>query len=138
MKKENILSKFLGVEKNQIKKIGRNTFESCEGEYIILTDRQANKETREYILNYLWTFNADFILKHSKHLDVLNQKDLKNSIYKLQIDLCESANPVMRALIKNINKFIEDAINSDGRGHFLSSYDGNEIEYDGFYIYRIN
>lgn len=26
----------------------------------------------------------------------------------------------------------------DGRGHSLSSYDGNEEEVDGFYIYRIN
>lgn len=26
----------------------------------------------------------------------------------------------------------------DGRGHFLSGYDGKENEQDGYYIYRIN
>jgi hypothetical protein len=38
--------------------------------------------------------------------------------------------------------FIEDVINSDGRGHTIASYDGSEeeIEYEGetYYIYRMN
>ena len=38
--------------------------------------------------------------------------------------------------------FIEDVINSDGRGHTISSYDGSEdeVEYEGttYYIYRMN
>ena len=38
--------------------------------------------------------------------------------------------------------FIEDVINSDGRGHTISSYDGeeDEVEYEGetYYIYRMN
>jgi hypothetical protein len=34
--------------------------------------------------------------------------------------------------------FVEEAVSADGRGHFLSSYDGEENEQDGFYIYRIN
>ena len=38
--------------------------------------------------------------------------------------------------------FIEDVINSDGRGHTIASYDGNEdeVEYEGttYYIYRMN
>ena len=36
----------------------------------------------------------------------------------------------------------EDIIGADGRGHFLSSYDGNEneitIDDETFYIYRLN
>ena len=40
------------------------------------------------------------------------------------------------------DSFIEDVINSDGRGHTISSYDGeeDEIEYEGttYYIYRMN
>ena len=38
--------------------------------------------------------------------------------------------------------FIEDVINSDGRGHTIASYDGSEdeVEYEGttYYIYRMN
>jgi len=34
--------------------------------------------------------------------------------------------------------FKRDAILSDGRGHCLSTYDGNEGEAGEFYVYRIN
>ena len=40
------------------------------------------------------------------------------------------------------DEFIEEVINTDGRGHTISSYDGeeDEVEYDGewYYIYRTN
>lgn len=38
----------------------------------------------------------------------------------------------------DIDYMTEEAIQADGRGHFISSYDGVEIEQDGFFIYRIN
>lgn len=56
----------------------------------------------------------------------------------MQADLCENANPLVMALIDDINDFIYDAIIADGRGHFLSWYDGKEHEQNEFYIYRIN
>lgn len=31
-----------------------------------------------------------------------------------------------------------EKINADGRGHFISYYDGNENEQNGFFIYRLN
>ena len=49
-----------------------------------------------------------------------------------------------RELLKFIDKeaYIEECIDIDGRGHTLSSYDGqeNEIYYEGtmYFIYRIN
>jgi ferredoxin len=33
---------------------------------------------------------------------------------------------------------VEDAIDADGRGNFISHYDGVENEQDGFYIYRVD
>ena len=40
------------------------------------------------------------------------------------------------------DSFIEDVISTDGRGHTLSSYDGNEHEIvfqdEWYYIYRTN
>jgi hypothetical protein len=41
-----------------------------------------------------------------------------------------------------MDKFIEDAISSDGRGQLLRSYDSNEvaivIDGETFYAYRLN
>ena len=39
---------------------------------------------------------------------------------------------------KDIEKFINEAIASDGRGHFISYYDGNEYEENDLFIYRLN
>lgn len=33
--------------------------------------------------------------------------------------------------------FVEEAINCDGRGHFLASYDLKEREIDGYFLYAI-
>ena len=58
----------------------------------------------------------------------------------MQSKKCEGANDAILALIKKtdggLDGFVEDAISADGRGHFLSSYDGDENEENGFYIYR--
>jgi len=44
--------------------------------------------------------------------------------------------------LDDIDSFVDAAISADGRGHFMSSYDGNENEEEvngtTFYIYRIN
>lgn len=49
-----------------------------------------------------------------------------------------SANSIVKALINDIDTFVYDAIDADGRGHFLSFYDGREHEQDEFFIYRTN
>jgi hypothetical protein len=54
----------------------------------------------------------------------------------------EDANPLVEALIKDMDHFVSDAISSDGRGHFLSSYDSEEVELringEYLYAYRLN
>ena len=55
----------------------------------------------------------------------------------------EDANDALTALIEagsGMEDFIDAAINADGRGHFLASYDGEEIESDcrNVFAYRIN
>lgn len=56
--------------------------------------------------------------------------------------LCESFNKAVLAMIPDKNHFVKDAILADGRGHFLSQYDGqeNEIKVNGvwYFIYRCN
>ena len=112
-------------------------------EYKVFTDSEADDETFESINESLWAFNADFILQHTefyKHSNRWEDEQFVKAIQELQQSLCESANPIVRALIADMQKFIWDAISADGRGHFLSTYDGDEIESDDgrFYIYRIN
>lgn len=52
---------------------------------------------------------------------------------------CESANEIVfLPIIEDFEDFVSDAIDADGRGHFLSTYDGEEVEHEGFYLYRVN
>ena len=66
----------------------------------------------------------------------------KEALESVQSSKAEGANGLVRALISDLDGFIEDAICEDGRGHFLASYDGDENEetVDGvtYYIYRTN
>lgn len=41
-------------------------------------------------------------------------------------------------MIDDIVAFVNDAIDADGRGHFIALYDGYENEQDGYFIYRQN
>ena len=56
---------------------------------------------------------------------------------KLQ-ESCETSNDAILTLIKDFNRFVEDAVYTDGRGHFLASYDHEEHEQGDFYLYRTN
>jgi hypothetical protein len=107
-------------------------------DYLVLTDEEADEKAKEYILDSLWAFNASFIAYHT---------DLDEEVIQAIHDngKCESNNDTIHNLIKklgDLDDFVSDAISADGRGHFLSSYDGNENEetVNGttFYIYRQN
>lgn len=118
---------------------GLKVFSACGLEYAIGSDDEATEACKQYILQSLWAFNACFIIDHSK---VSYSTELERGLKEMQGKLCESANELVEALIEDMDVFIEDAISSDGRGSFLSSYDGNEneIKVDGeyFYTYRLN
>jgi len=102
-------------------------------EFLVLTDDEAEEKTREYIENSLWAFNADFIIENT---DL--PYEATEMIKTFQQEKCEGANDTIKAMINNMGAFVKSAINADGRGHFLSSYDGNEIEINNFFIYRVN
>lgn len=139
MRKE-VLEKFLG---EKVKQTDLNTFESVDyqGEYLVLTDKEADEKAQENILESLWAFNADFILKHTKNYKNMYNHEKKAALDALkdaQAKSYESLNGLIFAMIEDINLFVENAIEVDGRGHFISWYDGEENEQDGFFIYRIN
>lgn len=118
---------------------GLKVFSAYGLEYAIGTDEEAQEAASEYIKRTLWAFNASFILSHSK---AGYSAELERCLKDMQTKLCESANELVAALIEDMDEFIEDAISADGRGHFLSSYDGNEeeIKVNGafYYAYRLN
>ena len=110
-------------------------------EYFVMTDKEADEATAEYIKESLWAFNADFILSHCEQFgntSVREFEEAAKAVAKMQETLCESANPIVAALITDIDDFIRDAVMNDGRGAFLSSWNGCEEEENGFYIYRNN
>ncbi len=105
-------------------------------EYLVLTDEEADERAEEEIKNCLWAFNTDFIIEHMA--DVPYSTELVNAISQMQSSLCESANNIVAAMVDDVEEFCNDAIIADGRGHFISWYDGEEIETENFFIYRIN
>ena len=115
---------------------------ACNGaEYMVLTEEQADARAREEILNSLWAFNADFIIEHCRNCDDMDYDEFNSAVESLrhaQENCCENASGLVRALIADIDEFVEDAINADGRGHFIAGYDGVENEQDGYYIYRVD
>lgn len=117
-----------------------NTFEVIGNEYKVFTEEEADEAAAEEIKNSLWAFNAGFIIDHTNvdELSTYEYNSLLDVLQKMQADLCETANPLIMALIDDVDDFISDAIFADGRGHFLSFYDGIENEENDFYIYRTN
>lgn len=127
------LAKLIQVDKDEISDEGRNEFGFGNRRYLVLTDSEADKATEEHIKDSLWAFNADFIIDHSK----LPYEALE-MVQSFQEAKSEGANETIAALIEDMSEFVSDAIAADGRGHFLSGYDGAENEEGGFYIYRTN
>ena len=131
------LAIFLGCEVEDITEgYGESSFEYGNTEYLVLDENEADEKAADYIKDSLWAFNADFIFRHSA-VKYLSEAAVK-AFAKMQFELCESANGLVAAMISDIDLFIKDAIAADGRGHFISWYDGNENEENGYLIYRTN
>ena len=108
------------------------------GDYLVLTDEEADEKAKEYILDSVWAFNYSFLCAHSGAIAEIPEKEYIEMAGKL----CESFNKAVLAMIPDKEHFIKDAIMADGRGHFLSPYDGNENEIkvgkEYYFIYRQN
>ena len=120
-------------ETNEITLEDGESFHYGDQEYLVLTDEEADEKTEEYIKESVWAFNSSFLSSHS---------DIDEEVFKLLSEKCEDSNDAVLSMIKDFDDFVSDAISSDGRGHFLSSYDHSESdeEINGttYYIYRTN
>jgi len=132
--KTQALARFLEVDHEEISAAWNDeNFSYGRQDFLVLTDSEADSMARETILDQVWAFRPEFL---EAHMD-LDQE----SIETLQ-EKSDSANKALLRLIRDKDHFVHDAISSDGRGHFLSGYDGEEHEerVDGetFFIYRTN
>lgn len=109
--------------------------ERVQDNYLVLTNEEADEMAEQYILDSLWAFNPSFIASHC-------DSDIPQEAIEAIQEKYEASNPILLKLIKDKNDFIQDAISSDGRGHFISFYDGEEDEQvvNGtmYFIYRTN
>ena len=148
--KKQALKQFLSIPDEDMDNIkvtqwDKNTVEIYDKEYLVLTDMEADDRVKQDILNSLFAFRADFILQHCSTYDEMSTWEFdhaKEALEKIQGHFAEGINALVKALISDIDEFVKDAVNADGRGHFISHYDEyeNEEEVNGvtYYIYRMN
>ena len=136
MTKEKALAEFLGVKENEVEENSWGTYSTISSdEYLVLTDEEADEKAYSEIEESLWAFNAEFII------EMCGLNSGVESLRTMQKNSCEDCNDFIRAIIKGtcgMECFVESAIESDGRGHFISYYDGEENEQGKYFIYRIN
>lgn len=109
-----------------------NEFEAEGNTYLVLTDEEADAAVWEYISQSLWAFNADFLAGNT---------DLPAEVFTALQDKCEDANDTFMTLVEkcgDFNGLVSEAVSSDGRAHFMNTYDGHEWQEGEFYIYRTN
>lgn len=131
------LAAHLGCDLGEVESLDYSApvFEVQGEEWLVLTDSEADTQAREQILDSLWAFNTSFLQSHS---EALRDEGAAKAFDAMREKICEGANALVRRLIDDLDHFVDDAVKSDGRGHFLSSYDGEEVECGGFYLYRVN
>jgi len=142
--KEKALIDFLKVPMDEFDYTENNPFNENEinsngCDYLVLTNEEADDATHDAISGLAFSFNADFIISHSKALDY---DAVSYAIITAIQEQDEGGNEAMKRLIDDFDEFVAEAIRADGRGHFLSGYDGTELEtrINGVYyfIYRTN
>ncbi|MCK4518213.1 hypothetical protein KAT92_05515 [Candidatus Babeliales bacterium] len=110
---------------------GREESTTNDGEYVVLTDEEAQLETTKSIVDYLWAFRSEFLAKWIPLPAV--------DIASMSESLCEDASKPFTLLIGDkLEDFVQAAIKADGRGHFLATYDGKEVKQDEYFIFRVN
>ncbi len=139
MEKIKALAIYLECEEDEISEgYDECTFEYGRGEYLVCTDEEADERCKNYILDTLWAFNTSYIMNYiDTHTDY-DDNNLRKCLVAIQ-ELCEDSNYLIKLLVGNrLGEFIDDAISTDSRGHYLASYDGEEIEEGDYFIYRTN
>ena len=135
MTKIEALAKYLEIDVEDITETDWDTLEADGSEFLVLTDEEADAKAYEEIEESLWAFKAEFII------DMCGFSGGEKSLTAMQRESCEDCNEFIKAMIKGtcgLNFFMNRAIESDGRGHFISWYDGEENGQDEYFVYQVN
>jgi hypothetical protein len=143
------LANFLGLEASDLTPTfdhyGLKQYDSHEATYAIGTGDEASDASGEYIRESVWAFSAEFLCSVCGL-----SPDLAPMLRAYQEKECENANEGLLGLVErcaDLAELQDAAEGADGRGHFLSPYNGVEEEHtyenedgdgDTFYIYRTN
>lgn len=95
---------------------------TSDGEYMVVDDDAANSRTAEYIKESLCYFNAWFLAAAA---------ELPSVIFEALVGAEDNNRAILTLIERSPGGFeavVEEAISADGRGHFLSTYDGSEEE----------
>ncbi len=110
-------------------------YECQDKEYLVLTGDEPFENVKGDIHDSIYAFNRSFLAE---------QTGLPFGDF-LKEEYSDELNEFLIAIVEmtcGMDKFVEEAIRADGRGHFLASYDGAEsiVEVNGneYYIYRVN
>ena len=98
----------------------RRDMHTEDGSYLVLTDQEADERVKDYIKDSVWAFNSWFLA---------NQTGLPDEVFERLSEGCENSNEAILALVEQhcgLDNFVEEAVCADGRGHFLSDWDGSE------------
>ena len=110
-----------------------NEFIHGDREYLVLEDEEADKRAEEYIKDTAWAFKPSFLSAHT---------GIDEDVFNILSEKCEDSNNAVLSMIKDFDHFVSDAISSDGRGHFIATYDHDEsieeINNTEYFIYRTN
>lgn len=96
-------------------------------EMALATDRMADKAVYASIMDSLWAFRTEFLLSYMP-------RGVNMEMLKAIKDQYEAGNEVIKSWLRNKQQFVRDAVASDGRGHFMSTYDGAEHELQAYYL----
>lgn len=119
---------------------GLKVYRVDDGEFAVGTEEEVDAAVRECVRESLWAFRPEFLANYTPD-------GVDAEILGIIIEMkCEDATEIIAKLVdERLGKLIDDAVASDGRGHFLSSWDGEERDSDdikglpkGRLAFRIN
>ncbi len=146
-KKAVALAKYLKVDVSEIEK-QHQYYNIGKDEWVVYTKSEADKEALEYVLDLLDDIGLEaFDNKFKKK--ILTMKFVKSSkkadgkelldFYDEDPDMVEDE--LVEKGIIDLDKIAKEMVKEDGRGGFLSPYDGKEIKLSGgllAYLYDSN
>ena len=133
------LAQHIDCDVADISEEGVNTYRHGSRYYLVLTDDEADAACAQQIRESLWACRVAFIARYTEPR--LNER-AQNALLQVVSDLCEDANDLVLALVRDLDGLVRDIISEDGRGGVLATYDGDEdavtVDRTNYYIYRTN